>query len=179
MTHATRSGVAHLVAATKTRSDAQTRALLSFIPQNNLDDPPRYAPTTTRSGATRRSTTIVPDAPNKPYDMQDVIDAVVDDGDFFEISRNTREHRHRFGRVDGRTVGIVANQPKVSRASSTSTPRQGRALRALLRRFNIPLVTFVDVPGFLPGTTQEYGGIIKHGAKLLYAFAEATVRRSP
>jgi acetyl-CoA carboxylase carboxyltransferase component len=177
MTHATKSGVAHLVAADEDDMNAQTRALLSFIPQNNLDDPPRFAADDDPQRLCPDLDGLVPDAPNKPYDMRVAIDTIVDDGDFFEIlpffAKNIIVG---FGRVAGRSIGIVANQPSALAGvlDIDSSIKAARFVR-FCDAFNIPLVTFVDVPGFLPGTQQEYGGIIKHGAKLLYAFAEATV----
>ncbi|MBV8602702.1 MAG: acyl-CoA carboxylase subunit beta, partial [Candidatus Eremiobacteraeota bacterium] len=177
MTHATKSGVADLTAADEDEMNAQTRALLSFVPQNNLDDPPFFETGDDPQRLCEELDELVPDAPNKPYDMKRAIDAVVDDGAFFELQPSYAKNIViGFGRIGGRSVGIVANQPEVLAgvldiASSIKAARFVRFCDA----FNIPLVTFVDVPGFLPGTAQEYGGIIKHGAKLLYAFAEATV----
>jgi acetyl-CoA carboxylase carboxyltransferase component len=176
-THATKSGVTDLVAADEDDMCAQTRRLLSFIPQNNLDDPPRFASTDSPDRLCPELDALIPDSPNKPYDIKDAILPVVDDHDFFEIGERFAQNIViGFGRIDGSTIGIVANQPKVLAgvldiASSIKAARFVRFCDA----FNIPLLTFVDVPGFLPGTAQEYGGIIKHGAKLLYAFAEATV----
>jgi acetyl-CoA carboxylase carboxyltransferase component len=155
----------------------ETRRLLSFLPQNNLDDPPRYASGDDPARLCPELDELIPDSANKPYDIKDAIESVVDDGDFFEIGElHAANIVIGFGRIDGASVGIVANQPKVMAgvldiASSIKAARFVRFCDA----FNIPLLTFVDVPGFLPGTAQEYGGIIKHGAKLLYAFAEATV----
>jgi len=177
ITHATKSGVTDLVAADEDEMCAQTRRLISFIPQNNLDDPPRYAPNDSPDRLCPALDELVPDSPNKPYDIKEAILAVVDDGDFFELAELYAQNVViGFGRIEGGTVGIVANQPKMLAgvldiASSIKAARFVRFCDA----FNIPLLTFVDVPGFLPGTAQEYGGIIKHGAKLLYAFAEATV----
>jgi propionyl-CoA carboxylase beta chain len=175
--HATRSGVAHLTAADEDEMTEQTQRLLSFIPQNNLDDPP-FVPTDDdplRIAAELDG--VIPESPNKPYDILDAVIPVLDDGDFFEISPLYAPNIViGFGRVGGRSVGIVANQPKVLAGvlDIGSSVKAARFVR-FCDAFNIPLVTFVDVPGFLPGTAQEYGGIIKHGAKLLYAFAEATV----
>jgi acetyl-CoA carboxylase carboxyltransferase component len=177
ITHATKSGVTDLVAANEDEMCAETRRLISFIPQNNLDDVPRYATTDSPDRLCPELDDLIPDSPNKPYDIKDAIVAVVDDGDFFEIGELYAPNMViGFGRIEGSTVGIVANQPKflagvLDIASSIKAARFVRFCDA----FNIPLLTFVDVPGFLPGTAQEYGGIIKHGAKLLYAFAEATV----
>jgi propionyl-CoA carboxylase beta chain len=177
MTHATRSGVAHVVATDEDDLAAQTRTLFSYIPQNNLDDPPRYACDDDPARENMALDDIVPDSPNKPYDMHEVIEGVLDYGDFFEIQPLYAQNIIcGFGRIDGQSVGIVANQPNVLAGvlDISSSIKAARFVR-FCDAFNIPLVTFVDVPGFLPGTGQEYGGIILHGAKLLYAFAEATV----
>jgi propionyl-CoA carboxylase beta chain len=177
VTHATRSGVAHLVAGDEDEMVDLTKALFSFIPQNNREEPPRFASDDDPHRSVEGLDDVVPDSPNKPYDMHEVIEAVVDYGDFFEIQPLFAQNIIcGFGRVAGRSIGVVANQPNVLAGvldikSSTKAARFVRFCDA----FNIPLVTFVDVPGFLPGTEQEYGGIIVHGAKLLYAFAEATV----
>jgi acetyl-CoA carboxylase carboxyltransferase component len=177
MTHATRSGVAHLVAADEDDLVDLTKTLLSYIPQNNLEDPPRFDCEDDPHRSIEALDDVVPDSPNKPYDMREVVEAVLDYGDFFEIQPLFAQNIIcGFGRVNGQAVGIVANQPSVLAGvldidSSTKAARFVRFCDA----FNIALVTFVDVPGFLPGTDQEYGGIIVHGAKLLYAFAEATV----
>ena len=176
-THATKSGVTDLIASDEDEMTEQTKRLLSFLPQNNLDPGPRYASTDDPERLCPELDALVPDSPNKPYDITGAIRAVVDEGDFFEIAElHAANIVIGFGRIEGGTVGIVANQPKVMAgvldiASSIKAARFVRFCDA----FNIPLLTFVDVPGFLPGTAQEYGGIIKHGAKLLYAFAEATV----
>ncbi len=177
MTHATRSGVAHLVAHDEDEMNAQTRALLSFIPQNNLDDPPVFATEDDPQRLCPELDDLVPDAPNKPYDIKRAILAVVDEGEFLEILPfYARNIVIGFGRIAGRSVGIVANQPDVlAGVLDIDSSIKGARFVRFCDAFNIPLVTFVDVPGFLPGTAQEYGGIIKHGAKLLYAFAEATV----
>jgi propionyl-CoA carboxylase beta chain len=157
------------------------RELLSFLPSNNLDDPPRKPSTdpADRNDASGDAAIdkIVPAQSNLPYDMKDVIHAVVDDAYFFEV----QEHYAKnivvgFARLDGRSVGIVANQPAMLAGTlDINASVKGARFVRFCDCFNIPLVTFEDVPGFLPGTAQEYGGIIKHGAKLLYAFAEATV----
>jgi propionyl-CoA carboxylase beta chain len=176
-THATKSGVAHLVASDEEDLVDQTKMLLSFVPQNNLEDSPRLDCDDDPHRIVESLDDVVPDSPNKPYDMHDVIEAVVDYGDFFEIQAQFAQNMIcGFARIDGRAIGIVANQPNVLAGvldirSSTKAARFVRFCDA----FNVPLVTFVDVPGFLPGTDQEYGGIILHGAQLLYAFAEATV----
>ncbi|HVN69256.1 MAG TPA: acyl-CoA carboxylase subunit beta [Candidatus Binatia bacterium] len=176
-THATRSGVAHLVASDEDHLVDITRALFSFIPQSNREAPPSFDCDDDPQREVESLDELVPDAPNKPYDMHAVVDAVVDYGDFLEIQPLYAPNVIcGFGRVDGRTVGIVGNQPNVLAGvlDTRSSVKAARFVR-FCDAFNIPLVTFVDVPGFLPGTDQEYGGIILHGAKLLYAFAEATV----
>ncbi|MHB8230617.1 MAG: acyl-CoA carboxylase subunit beta [Vulcanimicrobiaceae bacterium] len=176
-THASKSGVAHLTAADEDEMVAMTKALLGFLPQNNLEDPPRYAAGDDPARLVMELDAIVPDVPNKPYDMHDVVVPVLDDGDFLEIQPLYAQNVIvGFGRVGGRSVGIVANQPNVLAGvlDIKSSIKAARFVR-FCDAFNIPLVTFVDVPGFLPGTDQEYGGIILHGAKLLYAYAEATV----
>ena len=177
MTHATKSGVAHVVATDESDLVEQTKALFSYLPQNNLDDPRRYACDDDPQREAPELDEIVPDSPNKPYDMHAVIEGVLDYGDFFEIQPLYAQNMIcGFGRVDGRSVGVVANQPSVLAGvlDIKSSIKAARFVR-FCDAFNIPLITFVDVPGFLPGTDQEYGGIILHGAKLLYAFAEATV----
>ncbi len=176
-THATKSGVASLTAADEDEMTEMTKTLLSYLPQNNLDDPPTYACEDDPERLVMELDSIVPDAPNKPYDMHDVIIPVLDDSDFFEIQPLYAQNIVTgFGRVNGQTVAVVANQPNVLAGvlDIKSSIKAARFVR-FCDAFNIPLVTFVDVPGFLPGTDQEYGGIITHGAKLLYAFAEATV----
>jgi acetyl-CoA carboxylase carboxyltransferase component len=155
----------------------ETRRLLSFIPQNNLEDPPRYASEDDPDRLCPELDELIPDSANKPYDIKDAIAAVVDEGDFFEIGElHAPNIVIGFGRVDGGTVGIVANQPMhlAGVLDISSSIKAARFVR-FCDAFNVPLLTFVDVPGFLPGTSQEFGGIIKHGAKLLYAYAEATV----
>ncbi|MBV9973162.1 MAG: acyl-CoA carboxylase subunit beta, partial [Candidatus Eremiobacteraeota bacterium] len=177
ITHATKSGVAQLTASDEDQMVALARSLLSFIPQNNLEDPPRYACDDDPAREVDALDGVVPDQPNKPYDMHDAIVPIMDNGDFFEISPLYAQNiLTGFGRVNGQTIGVVANQPQVLAGvlDIDSSIKAARFVR-FCDAFNIPLVTFVDVPGFLPGTSQEYGGIIKHGAKLLYAFAEATV----
>src|SRR5579872_7112051 len=176
-THATKSGVAHLIASDEDDLIEQTRTLLSFMPQNNLEDPPRFACDDDPHRSVESLDDVVPDSPNKPYDMHEIVEAVVDGGDFFEIQPLFAQNIVcGFGRIDGRSIGIVANQPNVLAGvlDIKSSIKAARFVR-FCDAFNIPLLTFVDVPGFLPGTEQEYGGIILHGAKLLYAYAEATV----
>jgi propionyl-CoA carboxylase beta chain len=177
MTHNETSGVAHFLAHDDAECLSMVRELLSFMPSNNLDDPPRKPCHDPVDRADAALDKIVPAQSNLPYDMKDVIHAVVDDAYFFEV----HEHYARnmvvgFARLDGRSVGIVANQPAMLAGTlDINASVKGARFVRFCDCFNIPLVTFEDVPGFLPGTAQEYGGIIKHGAKLLYAFAEATV----
>ncbi len=176
-THASRSGIASFIADDEADCLSQVRYLLSFLPANNLEDPPAFA---SRDDPDRRDealNTVVPDSPRAPYDMKDVIRRVVDDGEFFEVFPLWAGNiLIGFARLDGRSIGIVANQPKVLAGTLDfdSSEKAARFIR-FCDAFNIPLVVFEDVPGFLPGTAQEYGGIIRRGAKLLYAFAEATV----
>src|SRR5690242_158310 len=176
-THGTTSGVAHFAADSEEECLALIRELLTFLPQNNVDDPPLRP---TRDPVDRRDEalqTIVPDQPNKPYDIKDVIRTVLDDRYFFEVHATFAPNIVvGFGRLGGRPVGVVANQP-LHLAGCLDIGASLKAARFVrfCDCFNLPIVTFVDVPGFLPGTAQEFGGIIKHGAKLLYAFAEATV----
>jgi propionyl-CoA carboxylase beta chain len=177
MTHNETSGVAHFLAHDDAECLSMVRELLSFLPSNNLEEPPRKVCTDPVDRADPALDKMVPAQSNQPYDIKDVIHAVVDDAYFFEV----QEHFAKnivvgFARLDGRPVGIVANQPSVLAGTlDISASVKGARFVRFCDCFNIPLVTFEDVPGFLPGTAQEYGGIIKHGAKLLYAFAEATV----
>lgn len=176
-THNTRSGVAHLLATDDEEAMHMIRELLSFIPSNNLDDPPVFLTADPVDRVEEKLQTLIPDDPNKPYDMTTLIEAVVDDSHFFEImSYYAPNILTGFGRFAGRSVGIVANQPAFLAGvlDINSSVKAARFVR-FCDAFNIPLVTFVDVPGFLPGVNQELGGIIRQGAKLLYAFAEATV----
>ena len=176
-THATRSGVAHFTTPDEDACLEEARYLLSFLPQNNLDSPPYASPSDPVDREDPSLDTLVPDSPNKPYDMKAVVERVVDDGDFLEVHAHWAENIVcGFARLGGHAVGIVGNQPGALAGvldidASVKAARFVRTCDA----FNIPLVTFVDVPGFLPGTAQEWGGIIRHGAKLLYAYAEATV----
>ena len=177
MTHNSKSGVSHLAAEDEDQLLEDTRFLMGFLPQNNLETPPRVQPTDDPDRMDPELDTLVPDNPNKPYDMRRVIEAVVDDGEFFEI----QEHWAKnivcgFSRLDGYAVGVVGNQP-AQLAGVLDIDASAKAARFVRTcdAFNIPLITFTDVPGFLPGTSQEWGGIIRHGAKLLYAFTEATV----
>jgi propionyl-CoA carboxylase beta chain len=175
--HASRSGVAHLTAADEDACLEAARYLLSFLPQNNLEPAPRDEPADPLDREAPELDSLVPDSPGKPYDIKRVIELVVDDGEFLELQPLYAENIVTgFARLGGQSVGIVGNQPRslagvLDIDSSTKAARFVRTCDA----FNVPLVTFVDVPGFLPGTAQEWGGIIRHGAKLLYAYAEATV----
>ena len=175
--HATKSGVAHFTSPDEETCLEDARYLLSFLPQNNLESPPYAAPSDSVEREEASLDTLVPDAANKPYDMHQVIRAVVDDGEFLEVAERHAENVVcGFARLGGHAVGVVGNQPHALAGvldidASVKAARFVRTCDA----FNIPLVTFVDVPGFLPGTAQEWGGIIRHGAKLLYAYAEATV----
>jgi len=177
MTHNEKSGVAHFMAHDDAECLSMIRELFSFLPSNNLDDPPRKPCTDPIDRADEKLDTIVPTESNQPYDIKDVINTVVDDSYFFEV----QEHYAKnivigFARLNGKPVGIVANQPAfLAGVLDISASIKGARFVRFCDCFNIPLITFEDVPGFLPGTAQEYGGIIKHGAKLLYAFAEATV----
>ncbi|MEM6958975.1 MAG: acyl-CoA carboxylase subunit beta, partial [Myxococcota bacterium] len=176
-THAAKSGVSHFRCEDDADCIAAIRELLSFLPSNNHEDPP-FSPTS--DPVTREEValdTIIPTDPMKPYDMKSVIELIVDDANFFEVQEEYATNMVvGFARFGGHPVGIVANQPMVL-AGCLDIDASVKAARFVrfCDCFNIPLVTFVDVPGFLPGTAQEYGGIIRHGAKLLYAFTEATV----
>ena len=152
---------------------------MSFLPANNLEDPPYFEPTDDPERSCDALIDLVPDSPNRPYDMKKVIAEIVDDGDFLEVFPLWAMNMVcGFARLDGHTVGIVGNQPQVL-AGCLDIDASEKAARFVRTcdAFNVPLLTFVDVPGFLPGTDQEYGGIIRHGAKLLYAYCEATVPR--
>ena len=176
-THATKSGVCHLTSPDDKTCLAQTRRLLSFLPSNNQEDPPFKPTTDPPMRDVPELDTMIPLDSSRPYDVKDVVRAVVDDGDLFEIAEGYAQNIVvGFARVGGRAVGVVANQPMVLAGvlDIHSSMKAARFVR-FCDCFNVPLVTFVDVPGFMPGTDQEYGGIIKHGAKLLFAFAEATV----
>jgi propionyl-CoA carboxylase beta chain len=177
MSHNERSGVAHFAVDNDAACIALIRELLSFMPGNNLDDPPRVATGDPLDRADVALDTLIPPSPNQPYDMLELIHTIADDGYFLEV----HEHFARnivvgFARLGGRPVGIVANQPAhLAGTLDINASVKGARFVRFCDAFNIPLITFEDVPGFLPGTVQEYGGIIRHGAKLLYAFAEATV----
>ena len=175
-THASRSGVAHLLSPDEEACLEDARYLLSFLPQNNLDPPPYHEPTDPAGREDAELDTLIPDDPAKPYDMKQVIQRVVDDGEFLEIQQRFAENIVcGFARLNGHPIGVVGNQPHslAGVLDIDSSVKAGRFVRTC-DAFNIPLVTFVDVPGFLPGTAQEWGGIIRHGAKLLYAYSEAT-----
>ncbi len=177
MTHNSKSGVAHFIAEDDEQAMMMVRELLSFLPSNNMEDPPIKPCTDDIHREDERLQTIVPDDPNKPYDIKDIINTVVDEHNFFEVMPYFAQNIIvGFARFAGRPVGIVANQPaNLAGVLDINSSTKGARFVRFCDAFNIPLVTFVDVPGFLPGTAQEFGGIIKHGAKLLYAFAEATV----
>jgi propionyl-CoA carboxylase beta chain len=177
MTHSVKSGVAHFAADSEEEGLWMLRELLSFMPQNNAEDPPRRACNDPIERGDERLRHIVPVNPNKPYNIKDIITVVLDEQYFFEVQPLFAQNIViGFGRLNGRPVGIVANQPNylAGTLDINSSIKAARFVR-FCDAFNIPLLTFVDVPGFLPGTAQEYGGIIKHGAKLLYAYCEATV----
>ncbi|MBA3257383.1 MAG: acyl-CoA carboxylase subunit beta [Pyrinomonadaceae bacterium] len=177
ITHNRISGVAHFAADSDEHALRMVRELLSFIPSNNLEDPPAVNSTDTPERTETKLNTIVPEASNQPYDIRDVINLIVDDGYFFEVQQYFAPNIFvGFARLDGRSVGIVANQPAyLAGVLDIDASVKGARFVRFCDCFNIPLVTFEDVPGFLPGVSQEHGGIIRHGAKLLYAFAEATV----
>jgi propionyl-CoA carboxylase beta chain len=176
-THASKSGVAHFISPDEEACLEDARYLLSFLPQNNVDPPPYAEPSDPAEREDAELDSLIPDDPAKPYDMKDVVSRVVDDGDFLEVHERWAENIVcGFARLNGYPVGVVGNQPRALAGvldidSSNKAARFVRTCDA----FNIPLITFVDVPGFLPGTAQEWGGIIRHGAKLLYAYCEATV----
>jgi len=176
-THAGTSGVAHFACESELECLTRIRELFRYIPQNNLDDPPRR---TTNDPKNRRDESlldVVPDHPNKPYDIHDVIRRVVDDGEFYEVHRDYAQNIVvGFAHLGGYSVGVVANQPAVlAGVLDINASVKGARFVRFCDAFNIPLVTFEDVPGFLPGVSQEHGGIIRHGAKLLFAYCEATV----
>ena len=179
VTHSTMSGVTHFTATDERAALEEVRYLLSFLPSNNKETPPHFTPTDKAERMDEDLTTIVPDSSSQPYDVVKLIEMVMDDGDLYQV------HEHfaanivtGFARLDGHAVGIVANQPTVL-AGTLDIDASVKAARFVrfCDAFNIPLVTFVDVPGFLPGVKQEHNGIIRHGAKLLYAYSEATVPR--
>jgi acetyl-CoA carboxylase carboxyltransferase component len=177
MTHNRKSGVAHFAVRDDADCIRHIQRLLGFLPANNTDDPPRRACSDPIERRDPGLGSLVPDAPDRPYDMKDLVRRIVDDGDFFEV------HEHfagnlivGFARLNGRPIGVVGNQPQVlAGVLDIDSSVKGARFVRFCDAFNIPLVTFEDVPGFLPGTRQEWGGIIRHGAKLLYAYCEATV----
>ena len=175
--HASKSGVTHFTAATGEEGLAIIRHLLSFIPQNNLEEAPLVNCTDPIDRMDDLLNEIIPDSPNKPYDMYEVIGAIIDNGEFLEVQKDYAKNIIiGFARMNGQSVGVVANQPKyLAGVLDSNASRKGSRFFLFCYSFNIPLVTLVDVPGFLPGTGQEYNGVILHGAKLLYAYGEATV----
>ena len=177
MTHASRSGVAHFAAEDEQSAIDDIKVLLAFLPSNNLEEAPRVEPSDDPERICAALDTFMPDSSNVPYDVRDVITEVVDDGELLEVAASFAQNIVvGFARIDGRSVGVVANQPQhlAGVLDIDSASKAARFVRTC-DAFNVPIVTFVDVPGFLPGTAQEYDGIIRHGAKLLYAYAEATV----
>jgi methylmalonyl-CoA decarboxylase alpha subunit len=177
MTHNSTSGVAHFMSSNDEECIAQIRRLLSFLPSNNMETAPVFETSDDINKIIPELDEIVPDNPNKPYDMKDIISLIVDDGDYFEYQAYYAQNIITcFARINGSTVGIIANQPKVLAGclDINASDKASRFIRTC-DAFNIPLLNIIDVPGFLPGTNQEYGGIIRHGAKMLYAYSEATV----
>lgn len=175
--HTSKSGVAHFMTNTEEETMLLIRKMLSYFPSNNMEDPPVVPSPDPVTRLIPELNEVIPDSPNKPYDILDVIQPIVDDGEFLQVMANYAQNIVvGFARLNGHSVGIVANQPRILAGvldidASTKAARFVRFCDA----FNIPIVVFEDVPGFLPGSTQEHGGIIRNGAKLLYAFAEATV----
>ncbi|KAB3532390.1 methylmalonyl-CoA carboxyltransferase [Alkaliphilus pronyensis] len=177
MTHNKTSGVAHFVAANDEACIAEIRRLIGFLPSNNMETSPIYETNDDISKIIHELDEIVPENSNKPYDMKSVIQLIADNGDFMETQQYFAQNMITgFIRINGQTVGVIANQPKVLAGclDINASDKAGRFIRTC-DAFNIPVLNIVDVPGFLPGTTQEYGGIIRHGAKMLYAYSEATV----
>ena len=175
--HVSKSGVAHFVSDNEQETILLIKKLMQYLPSNNMEMPPYEAPTDTIDRQCDELNSVIPDSANKPYNMLDVITCLVDDNDFLETSRNYAQNIIvGFARMNGHSVGIIANQPKVLAGvlDINASVKAARFVR-FCDAFNIPLVVLEDVPGFLPGTYQEHNGIIRHGAKLLYAFAEATV----
>jgi propionyl-CoA carboxylase beta chain len=177
VTHNSISGVAHFAADSDEHALRIVRELFSFIPSNNLEDPPRVEASDPHDRVEPKLNDLVPEASNQPYDIREVINAVVDDGYFFEVQQMFAPNICvGFARLAGRSVGIVANQPAfLAGVLDIDASVKGARFVRFCDCFNIPLITFEDVPGFMPGVSQEHGGIITHGAKLVYAFAEATV----
>ncbi len=176
-THASKSGVAHFRCDNEAETLMQVRRLMDFIPLNNMEDPPLKECTDPLDRADTRLNEIIPDNPNKPYNMKEIIELVVDDNDFMDVHAEYAQNLIvGFARLGGQPIGIVANQPAVlAGVLDIDSSTKGARFIRFCDCFNIPIITFEDVPGFLPGTNQEYGGIIKHGAKMLYAYCEATV----
>src|SRR5947208_5151991 len=176
-THAAKSGVAHFISPSEEACLEDARYLFSFLPQNNLEPPPFFEPSDPPAREEPELDSLIPDDPAKPYDIKDVIARVVDDGDFLEVHERFAENIVcGFARLGGHVVGVVGNQPRsLAGVLDIDSSVKGARFVRTCDAFNVPLVTFVDVPGFLPGTAQEWGGIIRHGAKLLYAYCEATV----
>ncbi|HSL25915.1 MAG TPA: acyl-CoA carboxylase subunit beta, partial [Acidimicrobiia bacterium] len=179
LTHASTSGVTHFVFQDGVSALDAVRYMLSFLPQNNLELPPFFPPVDSRDRIEDALDTVIPDSSHQPYDMTSLIELVVDDAEFFQVHEHWAKNLVvGFGRLDGHVVGIVGNQPAVLAGTlDIAASEKGARFVRFCDSFNIPLVTFVDVPGFLPGVGQEHGGIIRHGAKLLYAYCEATVPR--
>jgi propionyl-CoA carboxylase beta chain len=177
MTHNSRSGVAHFAAENDEQALMMIRELISFIPSNNMEDPPTQPCTDNIMRQDETLQNIIPSDPNKPYDMKEIINIVVDNHNFFEVMPHYAKNIITgFARLAGKPVGIVANQPAfLAGVLDINSAIKGARFVRFCDCFNIPLIIFEDVPGFLPGTNQEFNGIIKHGAKLLYAFCEATV----
>ncbi len=177
VTHAAKSGVAHFISPDEEACLEDARYLLSFLPQNNVDPPPYGEPSDPAGREDETLDTLIPDDPAKPYDMKDVIRRVVDDGEFLEVHERWAENLVcGFARLNGHSIGVLGNQPRaLAGVLDIDSSVKGARFVRTCDAFNVPIVTFVDVPGFLPGTAQEWGGIIRHGAKLLYAYAEATV----
>jgi acetyl-CoA carboxylase carboxyltransferase component len=176
-THNTRSGVAHFAAPDEETCLSDVRYLLSFLPENNLETAPYYEPLDSSERMDEELAILVPDSPQRPYDIRRAAELVVDEGEFYEVQEGWAQNLVvGFARLDGHAVGVVGNQPMVLAGTlDIDASVKGARFVRFCDAFNIPLLTFVDVPGFLPGTNQEWGGIIRHGAKLLYAFSEATV----
>ena len=175
--HAGKSGVAHFAAQNEENALQLIRKLISYMPQNNMEDPPIMPTTDPIDRRCEELNFIIPESPSQPYDMKDVIHSIADEGEFLEVARHFAANIIvGFARFNGRSMGIVANQPSYLAGvlDNNSSKKAARFVR-FCDAFNIPILTLVDVPGFLPGTAQEYGGIITNGAKLLYAYAEATV----
>jgi acetyl-CoA carboxylase carboxyltransferase component len=179
LAHAGKSGVTHFVAEDGRDALEQVRYLLSFLPQSNMEMPPYFTPADPADRMSDELDVLIPDSANQPYDMVDLIELVVDNGEFYQVHEHFAQNIVvGFGRLDGYSVGIIGNQPSVLAGTlDISASEKGARFVRFCDAFNIPLVTFVDVPGFLPGVDQEHNGIIRHGAKLLYAYSEATVPR--